>query len=67
MPNSTQATGQKWFRCDRSGFWYPWSERRVQNGLQVAARHLDEPGRRSGQDDPRSLTLVSPEEIPYGR
>lgn len=57
--------GQKRFRCDLSGFYFPITERVFQRGLQVAQRFADEPGRQQ-DNDPRSLRFEGRENH-YGK
>ena len=52
-PKNVRRTGEKWFVCDRSGFEYPVSRMRIQDGFRVADDFFDEPGGQSEAADPR--------------
>ena len=56
-PLNNRMTGERWFICDRSGWEYPVSRRRFQDGLQVGDDFYDEPGGQSQGADPRTLSL----------
>ena len=58
MPNSTTITGEKWFRCARSGWWFPVSERVWENGLPIADRFTDEPGRDALSGNPTTTEFA---------
>lgn len=59
-------SGEKWFTCQRSGWNFPMSRMRMDNGLRVADIFYDQPGGNSqGKDDPRSLHLDLGDN-PYG-
>lgn len=60
-PKNNRQTGERWFTCDRSGFEYPISRRRFQNGLQVADDFYDEPGYQSDAADPRIIQMSETE------
>ena len=58
-PKNNRRTGERWFTCARSGFEYPVSRRRFQNGLPIADDFVDEPGGRSEAQDPRVVSLTT--------